>query len=69
MEFGGAALVSATGELIEIGSLFVHDAAPPLSIPGNMFIPMMCCGQDFRRFDRAWQDIRAAASLAGAHHL
>jgi S1-C subfamily serine protease len=32
--------VSPTGELIGIGSLFVHDAAPPLSAPGNMFIPV-----------------------------
>jgi S1-C subfamily serine protease len=40
MEFGGAALVSPKGELIGVGSLFVHDAAPPLSMPGNMFIPV-----------------------------
>jgi serine protease Do len=40
MEFGGAALVSPKGELIGVGSLFVHDAAPPLSAPGNMFIPV-----------------------------
>ncbi|WP_198038177.1 S1C family serine protease [Skermanella stibiiresistens] len=39
-EFGGAALVSAKGELMGIGSLFVHDAAPPLAAPGNMFIPV-----------------------------
>jgi len=26
--------------LIGVGSLFVHDAAPPLVSPGNMFIPV-----------------------------
>jgi S1-C subfamily serine protease len=40
MDFGGAALVSAKGELIGVGSLFVHDAAPPLESPGNMFVPV-----------------------------
>jgi S1-C subfamily serine protease len=40
MDFGGAALVSPKGELIGVGSLFVHDAAPPLVAPGNMFIPV-----------------------------
>ena len=40
MDFGGAALVSPLGELIGVGSLFVHDAAPPLAAPGNMFIPV-----------------------------
>ncbi|UEM06217.1 S1C family serine protease [Skermanella rosea] len=39
-EFGGAALVSPRGELMGVGSLFVHDAAPPLAAPGNMFIPV-----------------------------
>jgi len=40
MDFGGAALVTPKGELIGVGSLFVHDAAPPLASPGNMFIPV-----------------------------
>ena len=40
-EFGGAALVSAQGELLGIGSLVVGDALEDQrSVPGNMFVPI-----------------------------
>jgi len=39
--FGGAALLTATGRLIGVGSLFVGDAAgPEQAVAGNMFIPI-----------------------------
>ena len=39
--FGGAALVSPSGELLGIGSLIVADAAGPGDpVPGNVFIPV-----------------------------
>ncbi len=39
--FGGAALLTATGKLIGVGSLIVGDAAgPEEAMPGNMFIPI-----------------------------
>lgn len=39
--FGGAALVSADGELIGVGSLIVGDAIQgQQQIPGNMFVPI-----------------------------
>lgn len=39
--FAGAALVSAQGHLLGIGSLFVRDALPDeRAFPGNMFVPI-----------------------------
>ena len=39
--FGGAALMSARGRLVGVGSLIVPDAAPePTPAPGNMFVPI-----------------------------
>ena len=39
--WGGAALISLTGKLVGIGSLFVQDAlAGPEPVPGNMFVPI-----------------------------
>ncbi len=39
--WGGAALISADGKLVGIGSLVVHDAlAEPRPVPGNMFVPI-----------------------------
>ena len=40
-DFGGAALIDRSGELVGIGSLFVMDAATPGErMPGNMFVPI-----------------------------
>lgn len=39
--FGGAALLSADGKLVGIGSLLVPDAIHPgVALPGNMFVPV-----------------------------
>ena len=57
MDFGGAALVSPTGELIGVGSLFVHDAAPPLAVSRQHVHPGGCPAADSRRSDSAGQDI------------
>jgi S1-C subfamily serine protease len=41
MEWSGAPLISAKGELLGIGSLIVPDAAAPgTQSPGNMFVPV-----------------------------
>jgi serine protease Do len=40
-DFGGAALIDSSGQLVGIGSLFVMDAATPGErLPGNMFVPI-----------------------------
>ena len=40
-EWSGAALISARGELVGVGSLIVRDAdAPGRDAPGNMFVPV-----------------------------
>jgi S1-C subfamily serine protease len=40
-DFGGAALINKSGELVGIGSLFVMDAMTPGErLPGNMFVPI-----------------------------
>ena len=39
-EFGGAALIGPTGELLGIGSLVVSDAHQEQRLPGNMFVPV-----------------------------
>ena len=39
--WGGAALISLSGELVGIGSLMVPDALPgPEPVPGNLFVPI-----------------------------
>ena len=40
MDWSGAPLIGASGELLGIGSLIVPDAAPGTQSPGNMFVPV-----------------------------